>query len=62
MSLLVDAEYYTGLDRDDRVLPTLDFGAIFDHDPGRWTSTVVADIRQVNDSVDGVQSLSNERV
>ena len=58
MSLLLDAEYYTGLDRDNRVLPYLDFSAIFDHDPGRWKSTVVADIGQVNDSIDGVQSLS----
>jgi hypothetical protein len=58
MSLLVDAEYYTGLDRDNRVLPDLGFGAIFDHDPGRWKSTVVAAIGQVNDSIDGVQSLS----
>jgi hypothetical protein len=60
MSLLVDAEYYTGLDRDNRVLPNLDLGAIFDHDPGRWKSTLAANIQQVNDSVDGIQSLSQE--
>jgi len=60
MSLLVDAEYYTGLDRDARVLPKLNFGAIFDHDPGRWKSTLAANIQQVNDSVDGIQSLSQE--
>ncbi len=55
MSLLVDTETYTGLDRDDRVSTNLDFDAIFNHDPGRWKSTLSTDIRQVND---GVQSLS----
>jgi len=60
MSLAVNAEIYSGLDRDDENIPVLDLGAVFDHDPGRWQSTLSAGIQQVNASDDGIQSISDE--